>query len=43
MPEQLSLSVETRYELTMDFFKKEANKRDLGEYYYQILDVLISL
>lgn len=27
----------------MDSFKKEAKKRDLGEYYYYILDILVIL
>lgn len=40
--EQLILSVEIRYGLAMDSLKNEARKRGLSEYYYQILDILVS-
>lgn len=41
--EQISLSVEIGYNLDMDSFKEEANKKGLMEYFYQILNILITL
>lgn len=32
------MGVEIKHRLAMESFKKEAKKRDLGEYYYCILD-----
>lgn len=40
---QLTSSVDIGYRLAMESFKKETKKRDLGEYYYRILDIPITL
>lgn len=42
MAEKLIQSVEIGYYLAMDSFKNEAKKRDFSEYYYKILDTLVT-
>lgn len=41
MANQYTLSVEIRYRLAMESFKKEAKKRGPSKYYYSILDIFI--
>lgn len=40
--EQLSISVEIGYGMAMDSFKKKAKKKGMGEYYYKILDMIVT-
>lgn len=38
MAKKLTSSVKIRYGMEMEYLKKDAKKRDLGEYYYHILE-----
>lgn len=43
MAQQLESSLERAYELAMETFKNEAKQKDLGKYYYRILDIPVIL
>lgn len=42
MTKQLNSSIEIRYDLATESFKIEAKKKNLGKYYYHILNILIT-